>query len=236
MRESILLVFGAVIISATLAANDAPKLGGPSTTSQRTSATASRASTDKAERGVLEFRIAPTLPGTGELSLSDADHKSCLEQLRTKGPEGKDDDVYRWFLIQGKADRYHNLVTGSYQGEDYILLFNRPDPDRTLLHTGAGAAAWSLVKSIPTRDNNMKPAVGFEFDSRGANLFGILTGHNIGHYMAILLDDQVYSAPVIRSPIYDSGIITGDFTQQQVNDLVKRLNSGSSTSRKADSE
>lgn len=227
MRISVLLVIGSIIISAALASQDSK--GQQPTTSNRTTASATRASTAIAETGVLEFRIAPTLPGTGDLSLSDADHKSCLDQLRTKGPEGKDEDVYRWFPIRGDTNRYHNLVTGSYQGKDYMLLFNRPDPDRTLLRTGKGAHAWSITHSRPVQDNNGRPAVGFEFDNRGATLFGILTGRNVGHYMAILVGDQVYSAPVIQSTIHDSGIITGDYTQQQVNDLVKRLNSASST-------
>jgi len=77
-----------------------------------------------------------------------------------------------------------------------------------------------------------KPCVDFQFNSRGAELFGRLTTENApseGFFrqLSIILDDTVYSAPRINTPIYERGKITGSFTQEEVKDLVKILNAGS---------
>lgn len=54
-----------------------------------------------------------------------------------------------------------------------------------------------------------EPVVAFQMNAAGAPLFGELTSNNVGHYMAIVLDGMVRSAPVINSPITGgSGIIT----------------------------
>ena len=68
----------------------------------------------------------------------------------------------------------------------------------------------------PGLDENNLPAVMFELKSAGATKFGKLSGENLGRYLAIILDNRVVSAPVINSRITDSGIIEGNFTQQEV--------------------
>jgi protein-export membrane protein SecD len=70
-----------------------------------------------------------------------------------------------------------------------------------------------LVDSQPSFDQNGAPAVSFRFDTTGARKFGDYTANNIGQPFAIVLDNQVISAPVIQSHIPGgSGIITGSFT------------------------
>jgi preprotein translocase subunit SecD len=53
-----------------------------------------------------------------------------------------------------------------------------------------------------------------------------VTGQNIGKQLAIILDNRVFSAPVVQSQITDNGRITGSFTQQQASDLALVLRSG----------
>lgn len=48
-----------------------------------------------------------------------------------------------------------------------------------------------------------------DFDSTGRRMFGRLTEQNVGRLMAIVIDEQVFSAPRINSPIYGSATITG---------------------------
>jgi preprotein translocase subunit SecD len=71
-----------------------------------------------------------------------------------------------------------------------------------------------------------QPVVAFHLSADGARLFGDATGANVGRGLAILLDGKVVSAPVINSRITDSGVIEGNFTQQEVQDLVTTLRSG----------
>ena len=69
--------------------------------------------------------------------------------------------------------------------------------------------------------------VTFTLDRVGAKKFGKATTKNIGRRLAIVLDDQVISAPVIRDAIITgSGQISGDFTFQSATDLALLLRSG----------
>ena len=60
----------------------------------------------------------------------------------------------------------------------------------------------------------------------GAVKFGDWTSKNIGAYMAVVLNDQVKSAPYIKSRIDDQGQIDGRFTKSSADDLVLTLKSG----------
>ena len=69
--------------------------------------------------------------------------------------------------------------------------------------------------------------VNFEFDSLGARRFGEVTRQNVGRPFAIVLDDKVISAPVIREPILGGrGQISGRFTARDAQDLAVLLRAG----------
>ncbi|MBO6640566.1 MAG: protein translocase subunit SecDF [Roseitalea sp.] len=72
-----------------------------------------------------------------------------------------------------------------------------------------------------------EPIVTFRFDGTGAQRFGRATQENVGRPFAIVLDEQVISAPVIREPILGgSGQISGNFTVDGANDLAILLRAG----------
>lgn len=76
-------------------------------------------------------------------------------------------------------------------------------------------------------DQNGQPVVSFSLDSRGAKIFADFSASNIGKRMAIVLDDKVYSAPVIRERIGGgSGQISGGFSVMEASDLAIALKSG----------
>ena len=75
--------------------------------------------------------------------------------------------------------------------------------------------------------NDNQPVVASRFDSVGAKRFGDATRDNVGKPFAIVLDNKVISAPVIREPILGgSGIIEGSFTVQSASDLALLLRAG----------
>jgi preprotein translocase subunit SecD len=76
-------------------------------------------------------------------------------------------------------------------------------------------------------DNFGRPAVLFRFKGDGATSFGELTGENIGQRLAIVLDGNVKSAPVVNDKITYEGTITGTFTPEEAKDLALVLRSGS---------
>lgn len=72
-----------------------------------------------------------------------------------------------------------------------------------------------------------EPIVSFRFNTSGSRKFAQATTENVGQPFAIVLDNEVISAPVIREPITaGSGQISGSFTVQQANDLSILLRAG----------
>ncbi|HDZ10375.1 protein translocase subunit SecD [Pseudohongiella sp.] len=71
------------------------------------------------------------------------------------------------------------------------------------------------------------PVVNFVLDKTGGRLFGDMTQENIGRALAVVLDDQVITAPVIRSAITTgSGEISGGFSAVEATDLAMLLRAG----------
>jgi len=85
-----------------------------------------------------------------------------------------------------------------------------------------------LVDAQPGFDHTTRePLVTFRFNSNGARRFAATTQDAVGRPFAIVLDNQVISAPVIREPILaGSGQISGSFSVQQANDLAILLRAG----------
>jgi SecD/SecF fusion protein len=85
-----------------------------------------------------------------------------------------------------------------------------------------------LKSARPTFDPRTNaPVVAFTLNSAGAQKFANFTENNVGRPFAILLDDEVISAPVIREPILGgSGEISGNFTVESANQLAILLTSG----------
>ena len=72
-----------------------------------------------------------------------------------------------------------------------------------------------------------EPIVSFRFNTSGSRKFAVATTENVGQPFAIVLDNEVISAPVIREPITGgSGQISGSFTVQAANDLAILLRAG----------
>ncbi|MEX2374191.1 MAG: protein translocase subunit SecD, partial [Dehalococcoidia bacterium] len=69
------------------------------------------------------------------------------------------------------------------------------------------------------------PFVGFEFQSVGGRIFEQVTSRRLGQQIAIFLDDEPLSAPIVNSVISDSGTITG-LTLERARELVVQLNAG----------
>ena len=83
-----------------------------------------------------------------------------------------------------------------------------------------------LRNARDTLDEFNAPAIAFSLDSQGAAKFSAATRANIGRQIAIVLDNQVVSAPVIESAIGAEGRITGRFARQEAVDLALVLRSG----------
>jgi len=179
-----------------------------------------------ARAGVLEFRICP--------QYQDVDRKVrnyYLDLLKRDGPEevrrlGKE---FAWFPIRGNDRKaFPGMILEEYAGRWYILLYNR---EGYQMVRQQALGAWRLTDAFRGTDNYGRLAIDFRFDEPGAKRFYNLTSTHKGKEMAILLDDEVFSAPRIQSAISERGQITGRFTSEEVEEYVRLLQAGSLPAR-----
>jgi preprotein translocase subunit SecD len=128
------------------------------------------------------------------------------EMLRAKHPNGIPADTE----IAFERDKETQRVLSAY-----------------LVGTSADLTGDYLEDARVNFDNRQRPIVGFQFNSQGGEIFQKLTEQHIGDQLAIVLDERVYSAPVIRARIGSRGQIEGRFTPQEAADLAVVLRSGS---------
>ncbi len=139
------------------------------------------------------------------------------------------------FKLVDEEGNIQEALRGNIPPGDQILYQERIDPatgrtrrvpfllkKRTLL---TGEYITDARVQIDSRYN--EPYVSLSFDRRGARLFEKITGENIGKRLAIVLDNKVYSAPVIQDKISGGRAqITGRFTMEEARDLAIVLRAG----------
>ncbi|MGH9771283.1 MAG: protein translocase subunit SecD [Candidatus Acidiferrales bacterium] len=116
-------------------------------------------------------------------------------------------------IVPGSSD----AAAGQTPDQVYYLL------DRAPIVTGQDLRG---ANPQPSSNNPGQYEVEFELSTAAAARFGPFTEANVGHRMAIVLDNKVYTAPVINSRIEDQGEITGNFSQQSAQDLALVLKAG----------
>jgi SecD/SecF fusion protein len=119
-------------------------------------------------------------------------------------------------------------LNGRPPATSQVMYSNDDPPVPYLIERRALVSGENLVDAQASfNQQNNEPVVTFRFDSRGAQRFAQATQQNVGRPFAIVLDDQVISAPVIREPIIGgSGQISGNFSVQGANDLAVLLRAG----------
>ena len=111
---------------------------------------------------------------------------------------------------------------------DDEILYGTSDKQPYVVEKRVLVSGADLTDAQPGFDQRTsEPIVSFRFNTSGARKFAEVTQQNVGKPFAIVLDNQVISAPVIREPILGgSGQISGNFTVQSANDLAILLRAG----------
>lgn len=114
------------------------------------------------------------------------------------------------------------------EGGGQLVLPMADMPGQTLaIQRRAVITGDMLAHAAYAPDQNGQPAVSFRMNTVGAKRFCDLSRANVGKPFAIVLDNQIISAPVIRTEICGGvGQISGGFTLQQANDLALLLRAG----------
>jgi preprotein translocase subunit SecD len=95
-----------------------------------------------------------------------------------------------------------------------------------ILETPAIVDGSELRDASPSSRTGSDYSIDFHLKPAGAQAFGEWTGKSVGKYLAVVLNDEVKSAPVIKGQIFDQGQIEGKFTKDQAEDLALTLKSG----------
>src|SRR5262249_28713546 len=182
---------------------------------------------------------------TIQLHGQEEDHQILLQMPGIDNPDRIKE------LIKGEARLELKAVvpgTGLFRTKDEALtsLGGTLPSDREILRihetrSGSSGAVdgYYIVEKTPVitgmdlRDAHGVPAqmgvgyhVGFNLKPQGAEKFEAWTSKNIGNQLAIVLNDEIKSAPSIKNTIRDSGVIEGSFTRQEAEDLCLVLRSG----------
>jgi len=84
-----------------------------------------------------------------------------------------------------------------------------------------------IVDAQVIMDMNNRPAISFRLSADGGSAFAAYTSEHVGDPFAIVVNDTVYSAPIIREPILGrTGMISGNFTMEEAVALAVSLRSG----------
>ncbi len=175
-----------------------------------------------AEQGAAGDQLLVQLPGVTDVQRAkDIIHSTALLELKLveQGPAPTREALLQ--ATQGQVPPNMEVVSGvdTRAGE-------RPETVYLLVRKAAVIRGTDLRNARPSLDENNQPAVGFTLNNEGARKFAKATGENINRLLAIVLDGQARSWPVIEGRISDDGIIRGGFTQQEVQDLSLVLKSG----------
>jgi preprotein translocase subunit SecD len=146
-------------------------------------------------------RLKELLGKTAKLTFRMVDQSSSVEQA-----------------LQGRAPPDSEVLYGPQkEGRPGYLI------EKRVLVSGE-----DLTDAQPGFDQRTsEPIVTFRFNNNGARRFAQVTSENVGRPFAIVLDNEVISAPVIREPILGgSGQISGNFTVESANQLAVLLRAG----------
>jgi preprotein translocase subunit SecD len=144
----------------------------------------------------------------------------ALLEFKLVDGEGSIEEALKGNIPPGDIILYQRSVdpqTGAVRKVPYLLR------EKTMM---TGEFIKDARVSLESQFN--QPFVAFELTDIGAKLFEQITGANVGKYLAIILDNNVYSAPVIKDRIAGGrAVIEGRFDTKEASDLAIVLRSGS---------
>jgi preprotein translocase subunit SecD len=184
-------------------------------------------------REVIDRRINGL--GVAEPSISNVGTDRILVEL----PAVKDPDQAEKVLKQVAVLEYKIVPFDVVQKADAattLLLQPNLDPkQKAAAELYVAKTAYDSSGSVVYSGSELKGAqAGYDqggkpdilFQTKDPAKFGKLTTANLQKPLGIFLDHRYLSAPIIQSPIYDSGQITGQFTQEDTITLANELNAG----------
>jgi preprotein translocase subunit SecD len=184
-------------------------------------------------REVIDRRINGL--GVTEPSISNVGSDRILVEL----PNVKDPEQAEKLLKQAAVLEYKIVPFDVMQkAEGYLQVLNAPnipEKERAAAELYISKTAYDLSGPVVYQGKDLKGAQAsydqsghpdITFQTKDPAKFGKLTTANLQKPLGIFLDHRYISAPIVQSPIYDSGQITGTFTEEDTVTLANELNAG----------
>lgn len=154
--------------------------------------------------------------------------KSQEEEQRARELIARSAHLQLMAVDEDRNPRVSSMSEEEAQSYGSTILHYSKEPDRTILLQAIPILDGSMLTDARVAfDQANQAVINFTLNSQGAKIFGDFSGENVGNRMAIVLDNKVYSAPVIRERIGGgSGQISGGFTVEEASDIAIALRSG----------
>lgn len=154
--------------------------------------------------------------------------KTPEEEQRARELIAKAAHLQLMAVDEKRADQVYKLSPDEAAEYGDVILPDAKNPDQKYLLKAVPVLDGSMLTDARVAfDQSNQPVINFTLNSEGAKIFGNFSGDNVGKRMAVVLDNIVYSAPVIRERIGGgSGQISGGFSVQEAHDVAIALRSG----------
>ena len=164
--------------------------------------------------------------GTKEPAIQQKGESRILVEL----PGLADPSTFKNILGKTAQLNFKFLKTSNTSGDNlgFEKIKNKSDNSFIEVEKKLIVSGENLTDAQPGFDRQTNQSiVSFKFDSVGAKKFANATKDNVGRPLAIILDNEIISSPVIREPILTgSGQISGGFTVEEANQLAILLRAG----------
>jgi len=168
----------------------------------------------KGERGIIIELPGVTDPMKARAMIGKS---AILEFKLVERTAASEDDIL--YEYDGEIPYDMEILKGKdKEGEDKFYLVPR--------YTDLTGKDLKNAQSGLGGDIGTEHVINFEFSSEGGKKFYELTSRNVGRQVAVILDDVVLMAPVIKTALRTSGVITGGFSSEQAKQLATLLRSG----------
>lgn len=179
-----------------------------------------------------DSRILVELPGVRDRqqAIDTIQQTALLEFVDFSGLRAQAQDYVGRYILTTEQQKLIDARAASgedelFEDREYLPNPQTNAPFETVM-TGAGLEAASEQYGPVSQGAGSEWHIAFRVQPDFVERFATYTGSNVGEPMALVLDGQVLSVPVINSQLSTDGIITGQFTEEEARQLALQLRSG----------
>jgi preprotein translocase subunit SecD len=196
----------------------------------RTEQNAIQQAVDTIRNRLNEFGLAePTVAKQGEdkILVEVPGIKTQEDEQRIRELIARAAHLQLMAVDEERAARVETMSADEAKSFGDVILKDVSTPEKYLLRAIPILDGSMLTDAKVGFDENNQPVINFVLNGQGAKIFGDFTGKSVGKRMAVVLDNNVYSAPNIRERIGGGRVqISGNFKLEEAHDLAIALRSG----------